>query len=256
MPLYFVSGMEERYGGSMTKIVSQKLYEQVFESIKDMIRVGSFKQGDFLPSENELAEMMGVSRVTVRQALKQLSEAGIIQTRKGKGSIVAVDWKGILEQGELHDQAEQYQNTFVMSTRARRIIEPGIARQAALTATEEDIRRMKAALEYRGEELELAPAMGETMGPADFHTCMWQSLHNPALMEVWKQLAVTSAQPDKLPLTSPVRREKQKECAQQQHRDILEAIRRHDEEYAYFYMLVHCDWIQETYGQYFKDFLK
>lgn len=241
---------------SMKAISSHKLYDQVFERIKDMIRSGELRQGSLLPGENRLAELMGVSRVTVRQALKQLSEAGIIETRKGKGSVVILDWKGLLEQGELRDQAEEYQNTFRMSTQARRFIEPVIARQAALHATEEDIARMEAALNAREDELVFAPLTGRTSALVDFHTAIWMSLHNPVLMETWEHLAETSATTSRLPFVPPVHRERQKEEAKRQHLDIFEAIRRRDDEYAHFYMLVHCDWIAETYGQYFEDFLK
>lgn len=144
----------------MTQRIPRKLHEQVFDSIKDMIRSGALEQGELLPSENKLAQQLGVSRVTVRWALKQLAEAGIIQTRRGKGSIVAVDWKGLLEEGELHDQAEQLQATFFQSTRARWLIEPTVARQAALLATVEDLARMEEALLRREDELVLAPPDG------------------------------------------------------------------------------------------------
>ena len=66
-----------------------KLYTQVLEQVKSMIAQGVYKKGDLLPSEKELIEMMGVSRITVRKALQILSEAGVIETRKGKGSFVA-----------------------------------------------------------------------------------------------------------------------------------------------------------------------
>ena len=240
----------------MNGISSQKLYSQVFESIKDMIRSGALKQGDLLPGENKLAEMMGVSRVTVRQALKQLSETGIIDTRKGKGSIVVVDWKGLLEKGELHDQAEEYQSTFLMSTQARRIFEPIIARQAAASATEEDLARMEVALNCKEEELALSPLLGRTSELVDFHTCIWMSLHNSVIMKTSEQMAETSGMINRLPFVQPTHRERQKEEVQRQHYRIFEAIKRHDGDYAYLYMLEHCDWIAETYGKYFEVLLK
>lgn len=240
----------------MTQRIPQTLQEQVFGSIKDMIRSGALEKGDLLPSENKLAQQMGVSRVTVRWALKQLAEAGIIQTRKGKGSMVAVDWKGLLEQGQLHDEAEELQATFFHSTRARRMIEPSVARQAALLATEEDIARLEAALERKEEELVMAPLSGRVSGRVDFHTCLWACLHNPVMVRVWEQLAETSASINRLPFVAPVYRDGHKDEAQMQHRKIFEAVKNHSPEYAYLYMMEHCDWIWETYGQYFKDFLK
>ena len=49
-----------------------KLYTQVLEQVKSMIAQGVYKKGDLLPSEKELIEMMGVSRITVRKALQIL----------------------------------------------------------------------------------------------------------------------------------------------------------------------------------------
>ena len=54
----------------MNKLSNKPLYDQVFDQIKDMIRSGTYRTGDQLPSEKELMERMGVSRVTVRQALR------------------------------------------------------------------------------------------------------------------------------------------------------------------------------------------
>ena len=140
----------------VNKLSSNPLYEQVFNRIKDSVRSGEYKKGDLIPSEKELMELMGVSRVTVRQALKMLSDSGIIETRKGKGSIVAVDWKSILDPGELRDQAETYWHLFEQSTLARRVIEPSIAKQAAIMATEQDIRQLEYAFEHDSETTEQA----------------------------------------------------------------------------------------------------
>ena len=61
----------------MRKLSSHPLYMQVFDQIKSSIRLGVYQKGQILPSEKELMEQTGVSRVTVRQALRMLAEAGI-----------------------------------------------------------------------------------------------------------------------------------------------------------------------------------
>ena len=225
----------------MPEILPQRLREQAFESIKDMVRSGELKQGDLLPSENRLAELLGVSRVTVRWALNQLAEAGIISTRKGKGSTVVVDWKGLLEQGELHDQAEEYQAVFLQSTQARRLIEPVVARWSAESATKEDITRMEFSLGNEEEEFVFSPLMGEVTQQMDFHTCIWISLHNTILMDTWKHLAETSRIINQLPFVPPTHRSWQKTEAWEQHRRIFDAIRGRQGDYAYFYMLDYRD---------------
>ena len=117
-----------------------KLYTQVLEQVKSMIAQGVYKKGDLLPSEKELIEMMGVSRITVRKALQILSEAGVIETRKGKGSFVAVDAS---ELAPASMDLKKYCESFVQATRARLLLEPAIARQAAQTATPEELEQLR-----------------------------------------------------------------------------------------------------------------
>ena len=93
-------------------------------------------------------------------------------------------------------------------------------------------------------------------GRVDFHTSLWACLHNPVMMRVWEELAETSGSINRLPFVAPVYRDGQKVEAQAQHQKIFGAVKSRSPEYAYLYMMEHCDWIWETYGQYFKDFLK
>ena len=65
-----------------------RLYRQVTGLVRDAILSGSVVVGESLPTEHELASRFGVSRVTVRQALKLLENEGLIQRRPGKGTIV------------------------------------------------------------------------------------------------------------------------------------------------------------------------
>lgn len=62
--------------------------EQVFRQLKEMILKGEWPAEKKIPSENELAEMLHVSRITVRQALQKLNALGLIETRPGEGSFV------------------------------------------------------------------------------------------------------------------------------------------------------------------------
>ncbi len=64
------------------------LYYQVYEILKKRIKSGEFRPGNYLPSENRLAEYYGVSRLTIREALSELAKEGLIEKKKGKGSIV------------------------------------------------------------------------------------------------------------------------------------------------------------------------
>ncbi|MBB2160709.1 GntR family transcriptional regulator [Gluconacetobacter sacchari] len=65
------------------------LYLQVGDRLRDLIAGGTLRLGDAIPPERELAEMTGVSRVTIRKALGQLVEAGILNQKPGAGTFVA-----------------------------------------------------------------------------------------------------------------------------------------------------------------------
>ncbi len=64
------------------------LYYQLYKILKERIGKGEFGPGDFLPSENQLAALYDVSRLTVREALAELVKEGLIEKKKGRGSIV------------------------------------------------------------------------------------------------------------------------------------------------------------------------
>jgi len=63
-------------------------YKKLYELLRQQIKAGVFKEGDLLPSENELCKVHLLTRPTVRQALNSLVNDGFIKKHKGKGSIV------------------------------------------------------------------------------------------------------------------------------------------------------------------------
>lgn len=85
------------YGGYMRRLrgacalADSFLYERVYDYVLDEIRSQSLRPGDRVPSEKELAERFGVSRITSKRALAMLAEAGLVDRRRGKGSFVVED---------------------------------------------------------------------------------------------------------------------------------------------------------------------
>lgn len=68
--------------------VLKQRYEQIAATLEAQIRSGALNLGDRLPSERDLAQRMGVSRATIREALGALQVAGLVETRQGAGSYV------------------------------------------------------------------------------------------------------------------------------------------------------------------------
>ncbi|GFH42893.1 trehalose operon repressor [Lactococcus hodotermopsidis] len=65
-----------------------KKYEMILDYLENKVSDGIFKTGDILPSENELSDLFQTSRATVRRALVELENRGMIQKQRGRGSIV------------------------------------------------------------------------------------------------------------------------------------------------------------------------
>ena len=225
--------MEKRYILTSGK----KLYEQVLERIKGMIAQGTYQKGDMLPSEKELMEMMGVSRITVRQALRLLSEAGFIETRKGKGSFILIDHTQLTpELSAMRD----YRRGFLESTDARILLEPAIAQKAASVATQEEMDALEQCV--------------YTTLPEDiFHKSMISMLHNPILLDWFDQLSRVEAYPVSS-LIPPARQKAIGANFSDQHLKICKAIRNRKGEYAYFYMKEHLEYVREAYEEYFRLF--
>ena len=101
-------------------------FEVTVERLAQSIRLGVLVDGDKLPPERELADKFGVSRVTLREAMKGLRDAGLVESRRGRGGgtfVVAPSISGRLTFGELPaiDDALDL----------RRVVEPGAAALAA-----------------------------------------------------------------------------------------------------------------------------
>ncbi|MEM8591854.1 MAG: GntR family transcriptional regulator [Pseudomonadota bacterium] len=89
-------------------------YMQLSRHISELIRANEIGASDQLPAERDLAELSGVSRVTVRKAIAELVSAGMIEQRQGAGSFVR-------EQGERHQQSLSTLVSFTENLEARGI---------------------------------------------------------------------------------------------------------------------------------------
>lgn len=92
------------------------MYQQIVDQITARVLAGDWAPGQALPSIRELAAGSGVSVITVKRAYEELERAGLIQTRHGKGSVVAE--RPQLAR-DLHEQALQAQLAEAAATAAR-----------------------------------------------------------------------------------------------------------------------------------------
>ena len=67
-------------------VKTSRLYEQIVQQVEDSILKGQLKPGDQLPAERDLAQRFGVSRTAVREAVKTLTEKGLVEAYSGRGT--------------------------------------------------------------------------------------------------------------------------------------------------------------------------
>lgn len=122
---------------------TKKNYEQIVEQIQELILDGTFQKGDKLPPERELTTKLGVSRSSLREALKALEVLGLIESKQGEGSYISNNvnstiLKSIsiaykLNNGTIEDILE-----------LRHSLEIQAVRTAAIKATEDQIEELEA----------------------------------------------------------------------------------------------------------------
>ncbi|HEY0453240.1 FadR/GntR family transcriptional regulator [Actinophytocola sp.] len=157
-----------------------RVSQVIVDQIRMLIHQGKLKPGDRLPSERELCNKFGVSRVTVREALRVLEAGGLVDIRVGAhgGAFVTTPTNARLGEG-LADLLRLSPLTASEVTEARMVFELGIVPMVVERATEEDIAalreicdRQKAALKNDTYTVTLS---------AEFHTRVAACTHNTAI---------------------------------------------------------------------------
>lgn len=189
-----------------------RLHEEIVIQLAELIRQGQLQPGDRLPPERELADRFGVSRSSVREALRILELHGLVARRPGTGTVIASGTpQGLirsLTQLALHDIIE-----------LRLIVEPAVAALAAERASPADISRLEDILREQEAQIQ----RGETGAAADaaFHLAIAQATHNRALVRLAEALAEILAVSRDPCVQTPQR----SRLSLQSHRQILGAIK-------------------------------
>lgn len=171
-----------RFGGSIER---SSIAFQILERIKAALIRGELKPGDYLPSETELTQNLGIGKSSVREAIKMLQAIGIVEVRRGQGTIIRrepgtplVDpmaFGMILARGMTRDVLE-----------FRQMFEPAYTLQAMTNATAEDHASIRQAI----DAMAAAIANGEQTSHHDaaFHRAVLRATHNPMTIRVGETL--------------------------------------------------------------------
>ncbi|PYC79567.1 GntR family transcriptional regulator [Streptomyces tateyamensis] len=163
------------------------LTDQAIARIRGLIRDGELAPGSKLPAEPQLAAQLGLSRNTLREAVKALVVARVLEIRRGAGTYVTSLEPGLLLEG-LGGVVELLQGDTVLELfEVRRMLEPAATGVAATRATAEDlaeVERHLAAMQAAGEDIELL-----NLHDAAFHRAVVRATRNETLVALLEHIS-------------------------------------------------------------------
>lgn len=163
-------------------IVPRHVADDVVDRLVTAVALGLYVTGQQLPTERELAAMLGVSRTSIREALKQLTDTGYLEVRRGRkgGYFVLANW-GPTSAEHVRRQIIANWSEFEHIFDARTLVEPLIARTAAARRTAADVAAMAKALQAY---LDAPDHDASRRADAALHLAIAEATHNPILVEM------------------------------------------------------------------------
>ncbi|WP_243063365.1 FadR/GntR family transcriptional regulator [Humibacter sp. RRB41] len=218
--------------------------DEAILKIKGMITSGRLAPGDRLPPEKELSESLGLSRSSLREAVKALEVIRVLDVRRGDGTYVtSLEPRLLLEAlsfvVDLHDDRSVLEIFGV-----RRILEPAAARLAAARIDDDELKELDRLVEKTSgtdgieslvqHDLEFHQAIARSSGN-DYLAQLIDSISSHTVRaRIWRGLTQGGAADRTIA----------------EHRAILDALRRHDGELAAAHALTHVagieDWLREA----------
>lgn len=200
------------------RVSRPSLYEAILGRLREYAKEAGLTRGDRLPSERDLAEQLGTSRASVKQALIVLEVQGLVETRHGGGTFLLRDELAAESLEKLLDRRARLPH--VMEARAG--LECQLAELAAVRRADADLEEMDAALELMASENLGDDAAAE--GDRRFHAAIARAAGNPLLSRFLAEIADEVRESRLESLRQPGRPAQ----SLKQHRAVADAVRRQD----------------------------
>jgi GntR family transcriptional regulator, transcriptional repressor for pyruvate dehydrogenase complex len=176
-------------GGHFSVLTQEALYQRIANHVRDLIVTHQLLPGERLPAERELARMLGVSRVPVREAMRTLAAQGLVEIRRGRGMFVASSSvEATVDEltKELLKQRDLLSELFAV----RRLLEPASAQWAAARATEEDVAKLSRITDDMESAGRQEPPDYETIGERDtqLHVQIAEAADNRVLVRIMQAI--------------------------------------------------------------------
>ena len=225
----------------------KKISEEIVEQIKELISKGELKPGDRVPSERELASMLGVSRPSVREAIMVLGAMGFLEARQGGGTFVrALTEASIMD--PLAKLVEQKDPELLRALAEVRMgLESWSAYLAAQRADDGDLAELRRI--YAVMEKQAARGGWDSEVDAEFHYAITAASHNSLQMHVLDSIHSIFHATIQVALMEFYQQEGHLQKLLTHHREIMEAIAAHEPELARQKMMEHLALVEEKMAQ-------
>jgi len=232
---------------SLEPIRPKKISEEIVNQIKQLISNGELKPGDRIPSERELATMLGVSRPSVREAIMVLDAMGFLESRQGGGTFVKALTEGSITD-PLAKLVEKRDPELLRSLAEVRMgLESWSAYLAAQRAEEKDLAELKRL--YYVMEQQAKRGGWDPEVDAEFHYAITAAGHNSLQMHVLDSIHSIFNATIQVALMEFYQQEGHIELLLTQHREIMDAIIEHNPELARQRMMTHLTLVEEKMAQ-------
>jgi len=162
-------------------IKRESTLEVIVQQIKDQIKKGILKPGEKLPSERKLADLLRVSRASIREAIQALAFSGYLEVIQGKGTYILEIATQYDEIVKFFSEFSNYSLDYLME--ARIMLEGEFARLAALNASQEEIDVIERVFNEIAKSKDLNSFVVKDL---KFHLTIAKATHNPFMYGLMK----------------------------------------------------------------------
>ncbi|MDH0647138.1 FadR family transcriptional regulator [Pseudomonas sp. GD03858] len=165
-------------------ISSSTVVDSVVEKLRQALARGQWRSGDMLPGQRELAEQLGISRPSLREAVTVLETLGLVRSMPGKGVLVLDS-----DAGQAQEQTQEAiaQASLADVLELRYTLEPFIAGLVAQSAGSQDIGQLRLTLMDMREALEAGDSEAGFDAYIAFHEALFALTTNPIFQSVVQQ---------------------------------------------------------------------
>lgn len=225
-------------------ILKRKITDEVYDQLLSLISNGKLKPGQRLIPERVLAKDLGVSRQSIREALKKAESKGLIKVRQGEGTFIQSAASGLMEAPLLTIMTEEIEKIYEF-IEIRKLIEVWCAGKAAEFTTIKELKKMEKALSEMRKLIDSKEILGKP--DIDFHIAIAEASHNTLMVHMMttiKQIFFSMFK-----ISNFMRRPGKNRILIKQHQEIYEAIKSRNPKLAGQMMEIHLQFVESEWRE-------